>query len=151
MDPGRRVRILETKGEAPMKVRWSAESLRLRITPTELATLVMGGELTTALALPGDPSWSVTVSTGADASDLVWAGRGFTVLLTDGDVARLADGDTEGVYFWTTGDRPIRYFIEKDFPCAHPHAQEACEPETERFTPTESYLRRKNATLGATK
>jgi hypothetical protein len=37
----------------------------------------------------------------------------------------------------------VRLLVEKDFPCAHPHAPEAREPETERFPPTPGFVARK--------
>jgi hypothetical protein len=54
------------------------------------------------------------------------------------------DSDAEGVYFTTGGREGMRFFIEKDFPCAHPHSADACEPESERFAPTAAYLARKS-------
>jgi hypothetical protein len=58
------------------------------------------------------------------------------------EVARLAGDDCEGVYRHADG---LRLMVEKDFPCAHPHAPEAREPATERFAPTPGYLARKHA------
>ena len=43
----------------------------------------------------------------------------------------------------------LRLLVEKDFPCAHPHAPEAHEPATERFAPTAAFLERKRETDGA--
>ena len=126
-----------------MKVRWADDSLRLRITPSELTALAIGDALTTTLSVPGGARWSVVVRPKAPFSELRSDDGPVEVRLTPDDLWRLVDGKVEGVYFTTGGDSPIRYFIEKDFPCGHPHAEEACEPETERFAPTERYLRRK--------
>lgn len=130
-------------GSAGMKVRWLEGSIRLRITPTELAELVLGHPVGATIALPGGASWSVRVVPGAADCELVWRDGDLCVTLTSADISTLAEGDVEGVYHTTGGERPIRYFVEKDFPCAHPHPVEAAEPETERFAPTPSYLRRK--------
>ncbi len=127
--------------EAEMKVRWTEESVRLRITPSELVALEAGFELWEELRFPGGLSWAVAVEPGAARTDLRTAGDTVALRLTDVDVALLSDGETEGVYF--TGGR-IRYFVEKDFPCGHPHSHEACEPATERFAPTAGYRARKS-------
>lgn len=129
-----------------MKVRWTSESLRLRITPTELAALVRGAVVETTLALPGGGVWSVCILPGAPIASISIDGGQVALHVVAQDVELLTEGDREGVYFSSLGPPPLRWFIEKDFPCAHPHAKEACEPETERFIPTESYLRRKTRT-----
>lgn len=127
-----------------MKIRWTDESLRLRITPSELTALVVGEPLRARLAIPGGAAWSLLVLPNQRSSGLRTSDAAMEVRLTTDDVWRLTDGDAEGIYFNASeGDRAVRYFIEKDFPCAHPHADEAREPETERFAPTDRYLRRK--------
>lgn len=134
-----------------MKVRWTTDSMRLRITPTELTELLCGRPLTCAMARHGTSPWSVTVVPGASITALRSEGSAVRLLLCRADIERLADGATEGVYFATpagSGSRSFSYFVEKDFPCAHPHAEEAREPETERFAPTESYLQRKRRPEG---
>jgi hypothetical protein len=130
-----------------MKIRWTDQSLRLRITPSELTALMVGEPLRSTLAIPGGAEWSLLVLPSAPSSELRTSGRAMELRLTADDVWRLTDEDAEGIYFSTgRGDQVVRYFIEKDFPCAHPHADEASEPETERFAPTEGYLRRKHLT-----
>jgi hypothetical protein len=131
-----------------MKVRWTGESLRLRITPTELAGLLMGSEVRVDLALPGGGGWSVSLSPGARVPALRSRGTHVELRIPAADVELLSEGDREGVYFTPAGGHRTRWYVEKDFPCAHPHAKEACESETERFTPTETYLRRKSAAGG---
>jgi hypothetical protein len=127
-----------------MKIRWTDESLRLRITPSELTALVVGEPLRSTLAIPGGAQWSVVVLPNARSSELRTSDAAMELRVTADDVWRLTGGDVEGIYFSTgRGGQVVRYFIEKDFPCAHPHADEAREPETERFAPTEGYLRRK--------
>lgn len=46
-----------------MKVRWTDESLRLRITPTELRLLIAGKPLAATLQVPGG-AWHVHVDPG---------------------------------------------------------------------------------------
>jgi hypothetical protein len=129
-----------------MKVRWTSESLRLRITPTELATLLTGEVVRVDVLLPGGGGWSLRLTSGMPASTLRSDGTHVEACVTAADIELLADGGREGVYFPATPRHPVRWYVEKDFPCAHPHAKEACETETERFVPTESYLRRKTLT-----
>jgi Family of unknown function (DUF7009) len=123
-----------------MKVRWTGESLRLRITPAELAALERGAAAVESLAVPGGGRWSVRLEPRAGASGVAWDDGVVRVGLDPGDLARLAAPDAEGVYPHGDG---LRLLVEKDFPCAHPHAPEAREPATERFPPTPAFLDRK--------
>lgn len=125
-----------------MKVRWTEASLRLRITPTELTALEWGETVRARLALPGG-AWAVALAPGADVSDLRWADGEARLLLSAEDGLRLAHPEAEGVYFETDGPEPIRFFVEKDFPCAHPSAAEAREPVTEAFAPPPEFAARK--------
>lgn len=122
-----------------MKVRWTDESLRLRITPSELALLVGGATLEQALYVPGG-GWRVRVIPSVDALSIHCRDSEMIVELSPTDIARLADPSREGVYAHTPR---LRLMVEKDFPCAHPHSAEAAEPPTERFTPTSEYASRK--------
>lgn len=124
-----------------MKVRWTGESLRLRITPAELAALLDGRDVREGLALPGG-RWDVRLTPGGSTLAARSDGPVVHVEVPAGDLVRLTDDDCEGVYHYGAG---LRLMVEKDFPCAHPHAPEAREPETERFAPTEAFLSRKRA------
>jgi hypothetical protein len=123
-----------------MKVRWTGDSLRLRITPAELAALERGEAVSEGLAFPGGGAWSLRLDPTAEAAGVAWAEGAVRVGLTRADVRRLAEPAAEGVYPHTP---ELRLVVEKDFPCAHPHAPDAREPETERFPPTEAFLERK--------
>ena len=125
-----------------MKVRWTGESLRLRITPGELAALERGQPVSEGLAFPGGGAWSVRLDPTAHAAGVAWVGGAVRVALAPADVRRLAAPDAEGVYPHTPD---MRLLVEKDFPCAHPHTPDAREPETERFAPSEAFLERKAA------
>lgn len=122
-----------------MKVRWTGGSLRLRITPAELAALVDGRAVREGLALPG-VRWDVRLAPVGTRLAVRSAGGMVSVEVPAVDVARLADPDCEGVYAHTD---ELRLMVEKDFPCAHPHAEDAREPATERFAPTAGFLARK--------
>ena len=53
------------------------------------------------------------------------AGR-LTVALTDGDLAIFQADEADGLYFTHTlpDGSPLRYFVEKDWTCAHPRSTE---------------------------
>lgn len=123
-----------------MKIRWTAQSVRLRITPAELAALERGEETLETLKF-GNGQWRASLGAGA-ATALSLEGGELRVLLGPDDVQSLAHPETEGVYFSIEG---IRYFVEKDFPCAHPRALEALESPSETFAPPPDFEARKNA------
>ncbi len=123
-----------------MKVRWTDESLRLRITPTELGLLTAGTALTATLQVPGG-AWHVHVDPTGDPLSVHATDGAMVVQLSPADVACLAEPAREGVYAHAPG---FRLMVEKDFPCAHPHTAEAAEPPTERFAPTAEFTSRKS-------
>jgi hypothetical protein len=118
-----------------MKVRWTDGRLRVRISPSELATLGRGGELVEQLA---SGSWSLALIVGeATGIDL---GSGRVVVCVDRrDIEALEHPTREGIYF-RRGD--LMYYIEKDYPCAHPRPAGAGEPEAETFPAPEAFYER---------
>lgn len=110
-----------------MKVRWTATSLRLRITPTELSCLQSGATATERCELPG--GWSVDLRVGEATALSSPEPGGLTLTLSAAALAELSDPTREGVYFEGDG---LRYYVEKDFPCEHPRPAEAQE-KTETF------------------
>lgn len=122
-----------------MKVRWTRDSLRLRITPSELAALERGEAVTEGLAFAGG-RWAVRLDPAALETSVTWDDGGVRVGVAAADVRRLAAPDAEGIYPHAP---QLRLLVEKDFPCAHPHAPDAKEPATERFAPSPAFLRRK--------
>ena len=123
-----------------MKVRWNRSSIRLRLTPSELATLLQGETITETLEFPGGASWSVQLAAD-DTTGLTSNGNSARLHLSPDDRQRLAAPEAEGIYFQT--EDGLRYLVEKDFPCAHPRPAEASEPVTETFTPPEGFEERK--------
>jgi hypothetical protein len=128
-----------------MKVRWTDESVRFRITPTELGQLERGEAIHAELSLPGG-GWTATVCLEPEGETrLSGTGSGtVTLYLSRADVLRLADPSAEGVYFRAArGDAPdgLRYYIEKDFPCLHPRPVEA-EEQTETFAAPPDFAER---------
>lgn len=125
-----------------MKVRWTDSSVRLRITPTELAALEQGETLRARLAFPGG-AWAISLLPRSEVTDLRFADGEARLLLSAQDGMRLSHPEAEGVYFETDPPDPIRFYVEKDFPCAHPTAAEAREPQTEAFAPPADFEARK--------
>ena len=127
-----------------MKVRWNRSSLRLRITPPEFAAVTRGESVEESLAFSGS-SWSVTLRPSEGETTLTADAHGVYVSLSAADRANLAEPEAEGVYFQTNGPTPLRYYIEKDFPCVHKPAPESGEGATETFDPPSGFEARKLA------
>ena len=115
-----------------MKVRWTKGSLRLRITPGELASLEQGELVQEEIIFSGSdgPGWRVVIRPRAGQTSLNFLGCSALLQLGDSDRALLQAPDAEGVYFERES---FRYYIEKDFPCIHPRAGDAMEEPTETF------------------
>ena len=119
-----------------MKIRWMQNSLRLRITPSELATLQRGDIIQEELCLPlsSVPVWAVNVSPCTTETEILAFGSSIQIHLCPQDLTKLSHPANEGVYFsCQTKGASFSYYIEKDFPCIHPRPQEVDEPETETF------------------
>ena len=127
-----------------MKVRWTEESLRLRITPSELAKLEQRLPVASALTLGPGGGWHASL-TVADAAEtrLVQEGNTLRIALSPADLARLMAPGAEGVYFAKDRADSVHYYVEKDFPCVHPRGVEALEPSTETFVPPNDFEVRK--------
>ena len=128
-----------------MKVRWTRDHLRLRITPSELEMILQGKPVTERFQLSGGPGWETAVVPTERATELVWAEGVLQVCLSSEDRHRLASPEAEGIYFDHAGDPPLHYFVEKDFPCAHARAGEAMEKPSETFKPPAGFEARKAA------
>jgi hypothetical protein len=125
-----------------MKIRWTNNSVRFRITPGELNQLEGGGNIVEELLVAG--GWVASVEPTNAESSLRFEANALLVSLSPQDLQTLLHPENEGVYLKTHGENPIRYFIEKDFPCAHPRASEAEETPTETFEPPGGFEERKN-------
>ncbi len=125
-----------------MKVRWTANSIRFRITPTELALLEEGLPIHAKLALPGG-EWQASALPHSPKTSLAMTGAALQMTLTRDDIAQLIVPTAEGIYFVTDNQHAVRYLVEKDFPCIHPHAGEAGETPTETFAAPPGFEERK--------
>ncbi len=126
-----------------MKVRWAKDSLRLRITPGELDTLEAGKPVVERLQFGEGPGWETAIVPSDATTNLVWIKGALQVALSIADCHRLSVPETEGIYFQQESEPLIRYFIEKDFPCAHPRAPDAMEPISDTFVPPADFEARK--------
>jgi hypothetical protein len=128
-----------------MKIRWTKNSVRFRITPHELEELINHRPVSEEISW-GNGYWEATVGIGHETG--LWFEKMILqIRIAPQDVKKLAEPDNEGVYFSTTAGpegEAIRYIIEKDFPCAHPRAGEAEESPTETFEPPPGFEERKN-------
>jgi hypothetical protein len=128
-----------------MKIRWNSKSVRLRISPSELETLQRRETVVEVMEF-GNGSWEAYLSVGEETQ--FWIEKMMLQISISGSALHeLADPKNEGVYFVTGGPpqapHPIKYFIEKDFPCAHPRTSQA-EEKAETFAPTREFESRKN-------
>ena len=115
-----------------MKIRWTVDSIRLRITPSELQSLFQNEIVRQSVKL-GAGSWTARIVPGCAVTDYTLVDGALQVNLSAHDRVRLADAAAEGVYFDPTSEQHVRLYIEKDLACEHPRAAEAQEPETETF------------------
>ncbi len=106
-----------------MKVRWTENSLRLRITPAELE-LLRGRQAVMTIMQIG--AWEVFLEGGPWESQLLTRGAQIHVHLSPADLTALLEPSAEGVYL-TRDD--FKYYVEKDFPCEHPRPAEVA-PES---------------------
>ena len=124
-----------------MKIRWSKNGVRFRITPSELESLQRGEVVSESVEI-GRLDWFAAITPHRRHEIEAMQGH-FVIRLSRAELAELADPANEGVYFTTDDETPVRYCIEKDFPCAHPRSSEANEPASETFAPTPDFEQRK--------
>ena len=119
--------------------------MRFRITPGELQLLQNHQSITEEISW-GNGYWEASINVGT-AAGLWFEKMMLQITISPVDVLQLAGPENEGIYFSTPRGpegEAIRYFIEKDFPCAHPRAGEAEETPTETFEPPPGFEERKN-------
>jgi len=126
-----------------MKVRWTKVSLRLRITPGELEALEAGEPVVERLQFGEGQGWETAIIPSDATTDLACVGGTVQITLSLADCCRLSNPEVEGIYFQRAIEPLIRYFIEKDFPCAHLRAPDAMVPNTDTFVPPTDFEARK--------
>jgi hypothetical protein len=95
--------------------------------------------------LSREAGWEAAIVPGPNAAELAWVGNIMQLNLSQADCQRLAAGDAKGIYFRREGSAPLRYFVEKDFPCAHPRVADAMETPGGTFDPPADFKCRKAA------
>ena len=126
-----------------MKVRWTSESVRLRITPSELAKLGNGENIEISLNFLGGVCWKIQVVPQQSESSLLSQNGVATINITQNDYLVLSKEDCEGLYFSQVETPEIQYYIEKDFPCVAPRGAEILELPTETFVAPSDFAERK--------
>jgi hypothetical protein len=126
-----------------MKIRWTENSIRLRISPGELSQLCNRVPISQSIEFPGGGSWRIEIVPSAHATTLVFEVGTVRIYVSPADTELLNAPEKEGLYFTDDGANGLRYFIEKDFPCAHPRPSEARERDTETFSPPAGFEERK--------
>lgn len=120
-----------------MKIRWTENSVRLRIAPEELQALQEGRTVIEEFSFPGG-QWRLALCPAA-ATALAGEGGELRFSLSAADCGKLAAPDVEGVYFQQS-EPALRYCVEKDFPCAHPRANESGETPGATFAPPPGFV-----------
>jgi hypothetical protein len=106
-----------------MKLRIKGNSLRFRLSKSDVARLAQSGEITETVYLGPAPelklSYALKVSRSQDALSVSYAEQTVTVSLSSEAVGRWAGAETEvGIYGrFDTGRVPLELMIEKDFAC----------------------------------
>jgi len=105
-----------------MKLRIKGNSLRLRVTPSDVKRLLRCGEIREHVqftAIPSDRlTYEITVSQ-SEATTVTYRLGNITVSVPENQLKKWADGDDVGVYaeMALSGDQALSLAIEKDFAC----------------------------------
>ena len=106
-----------------MKLRIKGNSLRLRVTPSEVKQLLRNGVIREHVQLTANPgdrlTYAVISCLSGAATTVAYQSGNITVSVPQGDLERWADGDDVGVYADVAlgDDRMLSVTIEKDFAC----------------------------------
>jgi hypothetical protein len=106
-----------------MKLRIKGNSLRLRVTPSELKQLLRDGEIREHLQLTTNGkdrlTYAVVSSLSGLTTTVAYQSGNITVSVPQVDLERWAGGDDVGVYAEValSGDQVLSVAIEKDFTC----------------------------------
>jgi hypothetical protein len=105
-----------------MKLRIKGNSLRLRVSRSELARLMQTGRIeeTIRFAPEEDAKLTYALEQSADheAMSMRWQPREVAVLLPQEEAARWSEGDQVGLYCdCPIGEESLALLVEKDFAC----------------------------------
>jgi hypothetical protein len=106
-----------------MKLRIKGNSLRLRVTPSEVEHLLGDGAIREHVQLTANPkdrlTYAVISSLSGTTTTVAYQSGNITVSVPQIELKRWADGDDVGVYAEVAlgDDRVLSVTIEKDFAC----------------------------------
>ncbi len=105
-----------------MKLRIQGNSLRLRITPSDMTRLLANGRIEETICFGSEPNASLTYAlehnTRANAMSVRYTPREVTVILPTADAQQWAGGQDVGIYADApTSQGPLSLAVEKDFAC----------------------------------
>lgn len=119
-----------------MKLCIQANSIRLRVTPTEVHALVTRGKIESFVQLGLSEAdrltYSIETSAECGAPQVVYDGRAMRVVLPENTVREWASTEQVGIERQqpTADSGRLRILVEKDFRCLEPRPQ---EDESDRF------------------
>jgi hypothetical protein len=110
-----------------MKLRFRANSLRLRVNRKEVQTLASGQALKEQIVFPGDSALAYVLETGLEPAASATFAQGTIRILAPGNaVAAWAMGEEIGLYFdLPANGSHLKVAIEKDLECLDGPAEEA--------------------------
>jgi hypothetical protein len=105
-----------------MKLRIQGNSLRVRITPSEMTRLLANGRIEETICFGADPEASLTYAlehnARATAMSVRYTPREVTLALSSADAQQWARGQDVGVYAEAVTSRGVLSLaVEKDFAC----------------------------------
>jgi hypothetical protein len=106
-----------------MKLRLKGNSLRFRVSPSEVGQLLRDGAIREHVQLTANPkdrlTYSVVSSLSGFATTVAYQSGNVTVCVPQLELQRWAGGDDVGVYVDVpiSSDRALSVAIEKDFAC----------------------------------
>jgi hypothetical protein len=103
-----------------MKLRIKGNSLRLRISRTEMARLLQVGRIEQTVYFARDAKLTYALEHAASAQTISvrYRPQEVTVLLSTSEARQWAEGEQVGIYGSAdTGHGPLALLVEKDFAC----------------------------------
>ncbi len=106
-----------------MKLRIKGNSLRFRVTPSEVKQLLGAGAVRESVRLTANPEGQLTYAVVSSQSGLTttvsYQSGNITVSVPQSELERWAGGDEVGVYAEVAlgGDQSLSVAIEKDYAC----------------------------------
>jgi hypothetical protein len=98
-----------------MKLSFHKNSLRLRLTQSEVARLATHGSIDDLIEFPADQTLSFSVESG-ESNAAIFEKNDIRIIAPRAEVQRWIESDQEGLEFQSG---PLKVMIEKDFQCLH--------------------------------